>query len=191
MALKKAITLQDRQGEVQWETGIYKASTKSSSGTLPAAAHPHTVDGFKGLRATSLLSPAKQRQRGDRVDFHIKGMEAMEKEEWFQLKGCICTRRSKQAVNVFKLEIRSFLTAFQHGIGLCDSYLVSRQSQIHLQRVTLTDHGQSVIQDTKIPSFMPLWVCGISLTEDVLRQPHCIFLMGGRRTLWVISPLLN
>lgn len=117
--------------------GIYKASAKSSSGTLPAAAHPHTVDGFKGLRATGLLSPAKQRQRGDRIDFHIKGMQVMEKEKLFQLKGCICTRRSKQAVNVFKLEIRSFLTAFQHGIGLCDSYLASRQSQICLQRVTL------------------------------------------------------
>lgn len=58
--------------------GIYKVSAKSSSGALPAAAHPRTVD---GLRATGLLSPAEQRQRGDRIDFHIKGTEAMEKEE--------------------------------------------------------------------------------------------------------------
>lgn len=39
-------------------------------------AHPHTLDGFKVLRATGLSSPAKQRQRGDRTNFHIKGMEA-------------------------------------------------------------------------------------------------------------------
>lgn len=60
------------------ETGIYRAAAKGSSGALPAAAHPHTTEGFG---ATAALSLAKQTQRGDRADFHIKGMEVLEKEE--------------------------------------------------------------------------------------------------------------
>lgn len=127
-----------RRGAVR--DGDLRGQCQERSWSAACGRSPTCQGRFKGLRVTGLLSPAKQRQREDRADFHIKGMEAIQKEERFQL------------------------TAFQQGVGLSDSCLASRQSQIRLQRQSWPEHHPGY----KNPTFyapLSFW--------NILDRRHC------------------